>query len=176
MYEQVLKAQKKHLAQVERLKVKIESLQRDLVASKDITTTSIAEPSPAGKKRVRPVEFDPTPSAPPPPRAVVATLSRTPSSAKENAPAAAPKSPIKRRSSKKEIIVSVDGLVPLKPAGPSSPVKRGVLAPVGLNLPPQVVAPVVVGADKTKVSELRARLAAMKGVRAAAGGAGGAIV
>jgi hypothetical protein len=173
----VLKAQKKHLAQVERLKVKIESLQRDLVASKDITSTSIAEPSPAGKKRVRPVEFDPTPSAPAPPRAVVATLSRTPSSAKENAPAAAPKSPIKRRSSKKEIVVSADGLVPLKPAGPSSsPVKRGVLAPVGLNLPPQVVAPVVVGADKTKVSELRARLAAMKGVRAAAGGAGGAIV
>ena len=123
---QILKEKKRHLAQITRLKERASFLQQDLVAAKAASISPlpppvvISLPSPstsapalgpaplsAGKKRVRPSEFDPSLTLPP--RAVVATVSRSPSASlahkkldQENAPALVQD---KR----------ADGTVPLKP-------------------------------------------------------------
>lgn len=142
MYPQILKEKKRYLAQITRLKERASFLQQDLVAAKAAavaalppvpsiitsapTPTStqvlapVAPPS-AGKKRVRPDEFDP--SAPLPARAVVATVSRVPGPGtpskrvdgdKENGDEP-PKhrSPVKRKAPSAK--PATDGVVPLKP-------------------------------------------------------------
>lgn len=53
--------------------------------------------------------------------------------------------------------------MPLKPEGVSLPTERKALAPVGTNSALCSAPPASAAADKTKVAELRARLARMKG-------------
>lgn len=100
--------------------------------------TPIAPPTPApittivetvapssGKKRNRPVEADPNPTAPLPPRAIVVKISPVP--AKENI---ATEKPVSAKSYSKSS--SRDELVALKPPAPT-PVKRTPLSTTSIN-------------------------------------------
>lgn len=181
---QVLRVQKRHLAKIERMTVKIESLQRDLVSSVKESasnpvppttplppsTLASGAPSSAFKKRERPSEFD---SAPLPPRAVVISNPIVSSRSNENLAipntsgdeTAPRRSPIKKRSSKKEVSKVVDGVVPLKAAGPSSPIKRVVLSERennGVLNAGLVSSAGGVKGEKSKGELLRERLASMK--------------
>lgn len=175
---QVLKSQKRHLSQIERLKAKISSLQRDLTNAKAaaappppttpapapplssaIAPISLAstEPPSAGKKRQAPQDFDPLPSATATPRAIVALTSRTPSSTQKENTVSRPRSD---SASKRKPAPSADGLIPLKPAAISPP-PREALKVVESN----GAATAMDTAKPSKVDELRARLAAQRQAR-----------
>ncbi|KAK4056432.1 hypothetical protein OIO90_002575 [Microbotryomycetes sp. JL221] len=177
-YMEVLKAQKRYLAQIEKLKAKVSSLQRDLTAAKanpapavDIvlapTTPSsngalhqVAATSTSRKRRA-PTEFEPLTSSTNPsqqPRAIIAAVSRTPSAMKENeqiTQSSAVRSSVKRSST----TYTSDGLVPLKPAAADFAVSplRSVLQDVGSNG--------VTDGGNSKVADLKRRLAAQQNNR-----------
>lgn len=179
-FAQVLRNQKRNLAQIERLKAKCEGLQRDLVSIREhiplpTSPLKLQAPSPAASKRKR--EVDPNSGAPLPPRAVVAQISRTPSKSldqhqennstlastlKENSG----EDVVRRKSSGKKdtnpiLVKSVDGMVPLKPAAPSP--ERKVLGHMRTN---SATRPTSVSGGKSEGSivDLKARLAGLKAV------------
>ncbi|GAA6012896.1 hypothetical protein JCM10207_008369 [Rhodosporidiobolus poonsookiae] len=153
-----LKAQKRYTTQIERLKAKIASLQRDLAAAKaapppvpaiSVPLPSAPTPSSANKKRRAPTDFDA--AAAPVPRAIVA--STIPSALdQENAGAgAAP-----RR-------VARDAVVPLKPehvpaltVKPLQPVDENAAAGLAVAAP----APAI-----NKIDSLKARMKAQQMAR-----------
>lgn len=189
--QEVLKNQKRHLAQIERLKAKVETLTHQLTAAKvaaaNAATSAPAptlapvqapatapEPASVGKKRRAPTEFDPAPTTTP--RAIVATT--TPRSIAPSAGATedkenvvSTKTPSKRKglsattpvSANVSIAVKADEVVPLKPAA-VSPVAREALKVV-VGEVPAAAAP---APAQSKVEELRARLARQRASRAAA--------
>lgn len=152
------------------MRARCEGLQRDLASLKPIPPTPSSSTSaplpidgvsttPSAIKRKRPAEFDPTPAVPLQARAVVATLSRTPTSSKshrqekENSVSVQSLRSPTKSSGKKEIraLKVIDGLVPLKAEAP----ERKVLESVNKISS--------VGNEKiAKVDELRAKLAGMR--------------
>lgn len=167
LHLQVLKHQKRYLGQIERLKAKIASLQRDLtlakaaiiaapVPSEAAAPVTLVAPASAGKKRRAPTEFDPLPTAAP--RAVVAGVTQ-PSSMKENEV----DSHIVSASARSVLSVKRDSrgddIVPLKPAALSPQPPREPLKAVGAN---GVKDALGVQQSASKVQELRARLAAQR--------------
>jgi hypothetical protein len=180
----VLKTQKRHLTQIERLKVKVESLQRSNLAftsgaslpfTSDPTPisapTTLSAPVSTGKKRRSPAEFDPLPSSTP--RAIVAALPLP-------LPATTTATQLKARSRSttpsKEKEYREDSLVALKPPALSPP--PPLLIPVLDRKPLAVVqnaSNVVVGGAGGVVKEpltmskgstaLKARLEALKAAK-----------
>lgn len=163
----MLKNQKRYLGQIERLKAKISALQRDLVnaradsASATVSeapmTVSVQSESAGGKKRRAPTEFDPLPTAPSAPRAVVAGVPQA-SHMKENEVDAISLSTRSVLSVKRDS--RGDGIVPLKPAALSPQPAREPLKAVGNNGTKDTTATSQVNASK--VHELRARLDAQR--------------
>lgn len=172
MSKQVLRVQKRHLLQIEKLKVRASTYQTALAEFKAAqaasavtvlpTTTPVVTdlaPNLSGKKRDRPVEFDPTPAVPTPARAVVArtvpvakiALAQENLEPRARAPVVVKFEPVKSSS--------YDGIVPLKPAAPT-PIKRVPLAVSSANSG-------LAGAKVTSASSLRERVEAMR-VRARA--------
>ena len=175
-YMEVLRSQKRYTAQIERLKVKVDSLQRSLAelrsaqaASGTPRATAVTREDAAlqsiGKKRSRPVDIEP--SSTQKPRAIVAEAPRADYLAdKENAaqdltrsrPARTPLAP---RTDENAVFVKQDSVVPLKPAA-KSPVKREALA-IKPNAAVRVLAdPAQQQKEAARVADLRARLAGMK--------------
>ncbi|KAM0789726.1 hypothetical protein ACM66B_006583 [Microbotryomycetes sp. NB124-2] len=139
-YIEVLKAQKRHLAQIEKLKAKVSSLQRDLVTARaavttvplassvksalapttpSSATTTLTQASSTSKKRRAPSEFEPPANATNQARAIVADVS-----SKENEVVTLP-------LSAKKLGGASDGVVPLKPAAIPSQPAREALKSVG---------------------------------------------
>ncbi|GAA5872558.1 hypothetical protein JCM1840_004836 [Sporobolomyces johnsonii] len=185
-----LKLQKRSTAQIERLKAKIATLQRDLLASKTtpapppapapVPAPAPAEaPTPSNKKRRAPADFDPLPSAATTaPRAIVAksvpaalalgdkengetSTARRPRRSTARSPSAATK--------EKQALRHPDSVVPLKPehlprgGAASSRTKRDALQPVDDNAAVALVdVGLVPAADKTAPAPAAAAAAASK--------------
>ncbi|GAA5987061.1 hypothetical protein JCM11641_007828 [Rhodosporidiobolus odoratus] len=170
-----LKTQKRYTAQIERLKAKIATLQRDLTAAKaappplpvvEIPLPSAPAPPSSNKKRRVPQDFDSLPSAAP--RAIVA--SSLPALDQENTTADASRRVPRPRSPKKSL--SRDSTVPLKPEHvPVFSVPGKPLQPLDENTP---FAPCLPAAAKaapvSKVNSLKTRLRAQREAREASAG------
>ncbi|GAA6018950.1 hypothetical protein JCM11491_005690 [Sporobolomyces phaffii] len=179
---EALKVQKKHSAQIERLKSKIATLQRDLVQAKSTppppapAQTETASLLLSNKKRRAPAEFDPpslsSTSPAPAPRAIVASRPASLSSTtlaldKENsAPSSRP-----RPASSSSLSNKVDSVVPLKPEHQPAQPQRTALRPVDENSTAPPVTEIKVKASATssslgggnaKLDALKAKLAAQK--------------
>ncbi|GAA5967182.1 hypothetical protein JCM3765_001554 [Sporobolomyces pararoseus] len=164
---EALKTQKRYEAQVERLKSKVVTLQRDLASAKSTPPAPVVESAPlSNKKRRAPAEFDPLPSASasPAPRAIVASRPTSLSLDKENSSTARTRPTSAPLTSKK-----VDTVVPLKPE--HQPLQsRTALRKVDENSSPVVTeikvqpAPSAATAKggNAKLDELKAKLAAQK--------------
>ncbi|GAA5959098.1 hypothetical protein JCM21900_002558 [Sporobolomyces salmonicolor] len=191
-----LKLQKRSTAQIERLKAKIATLQRDLLASKTTpaptpvpTPIPISAPAEAGtpsnKKRRAPADFDPVSSAASTaPRAIVAKsvpAGLGPGRDKENAGETTTRRSTARAASPAKHDrppPHVDTVVPLKPehlpAATATETRtkklaREVLQPVDGNaVPAEAAAPAEKAAAASKMDALRARLAKQKASRALA--------
>lgn len=163
---QALKVQKRSAAQIERLKAKVATLQRDLTAAKSASILAAA-PLPAapappsiGKKRPAPNDFDAAPA--PAPRAIAVMLD------KENAIEAPARRQARPLSASSAMAASKDALVPLKPEHVAAAPRRAALGAVDEN-----AAAVSSLADKaappppaSKVDSLRAKMQRMKSVQA----------
>ncbi|GAA6027432.1 hypothetical protein JCM8097_007861 [Rhodosporidiobolus ruineniae] len=163
---EALKTQKRYTAQIERLKAKIATLQRDLAAAKSapppVPVAAVPLPSApsaplSNKKRRAPQEFDALPT--PAPRAIVA--SQVPALDQENVASSRPLATPRSRG---------DSVVPLKPehvtAGAVKP-----LQPVDENasLAPTPLAAAPAKAKlASKVDSLKARMKAQRQAREAA--------
>lgn len=164
--------QKRHTAQIERLKAKIATLQRDLAAAKSAAPTpviataplpSAPAPSSVGKKRPAPTDFDNAPV--PAPRAIVAAPLPLD---KENADAPSSVRRLSRPLSAK-LSSSGDAVVPIKPElVPALHVKRDVLRAVDENASAAPVAAAT--APASKVDSLKVKLQRMKQAQNAAAG------
>ncbi|GAA5909840.1 uncharacterized protein JCM6883_003112 [Sporobolomyces salmoneus] len=179
---EALKVQKKYSAQIERLKSKIATLQRDLLQAKSTPPPPpppvAADSAPlSNKKRRAPEEFDPLPasSASPAPRAIVATRPTSLSFDKEN-----PSVPAKVRPASTSSLVTTkkrsDSVVPLKPEHQTT---RAALRQVDENSTAPLVTQVKVKplasattttekAGNAKLDALKAKLAAQKRTRSGA--------
>ncbi|GAA5825692.1 hypothetical protein JCM11251_000339 [Rhodosporidiobolus azoricus] len=175
---EALKAQKRYTSQIERLKAKIASLQRDLATAKasppPVPTMAVPLPAPpaapsSNKKRRAPQDFDGLPA--PIPRAIVA--SSVPALDQENAGREVRRVPRSRSPSK--MASKADGVVPLKPEQvPVFGAATKPLQPVDENasfVPLAASIPAAKAAPATKVASLKARMQAQKREREAAAAA-----
>ena len=127
-YIEVLKAQKRSTASIERLKSKIAVLTRDLAEAKAAPVSAVVAPSappltlnePSSLRKKRQAPSSDTEPAALLPRALVERPTRTPAKENDSARLARP------LSAKKAI--PVDMVVPLKEAAPSPPTIREVLS------------------------------------------------
>ncbi|BGP43634.1 hypothetical protein JCM10449v2_007675 [Rhodotorula kratochvilovae] len=159
---EALKVQKRSAAQIERLKAKIATLQRDLSAAKSASIIAAAPlpsapaPPSIGKKRPAPTEFDAAPVAAP--RAIAVPLD------KENADA--PSSVRRQARPLSAKPASKDAFVPLKPEHVAAAPRRAALGTVDENAGVPALAEKAAPPPASKVDSLRAKMMRMKTAQA----------
>ncbi|GAA5820278.1 hypothetical protein JCM3770_002449 [Rhodotorula araucariae] len=155
---EALKVQKRSVAQIERLKAKIATLQRDLITAKSASIVAAAPlpsapaPPSIGKKRPAPTEFDAAPV--PAPRGIAVPIDKenadTPSSVRRQA------RPLSAKPASK------DTLVPLKPEHVPVAPRRVALGAVDENASMPTLAEKAAPPPASKVDSLRAKMMRMK--------------
>ncbi|GAA5906978.1 hypothetical protein JCM8208_003729 [Rhodotorula glutinis] len=164
---EALKVQKRSTAQIERLKAKVATLQRDLTTAKSASILAAAPlpsapaPSSIGKKRSAPSEFDA--ASAPALRAMTVALDQENALSSSDAPSSA-RRVVRPLSSKP---VSKDTVVPLKPEHDTAP-RRAALGAVDQNAGAVSIASTFSTSDKaaappaSKVDSLREKMMRLK--------------
>jgi len=163
---QALKVQKRYTAQIERLRAKVATLQRDLTTAKSASILAAAPlpsapaPPSIGKKRPAPNEFDA--ASAPAPRAMTVAVDKE-NALSSDAPSSARR--VARPLSSKP--ASKDTVVPLKPEHVTAP-RRAALGAVDENAGAVSIAPTFSISDKagpppaSKVDSLREKMMRLK--------------